>query len=553
MSSGQPKSRTKNIWIPLLLATFLTVGLISGFYLNKLIGNKRDINTVLERTDRLEEIIDLVEDNYVDTIMIDSLYTDAVAGILKHLDPHTTYIPANQFSKVNESLEGNFKGIGIEYHIVDDTAIVSMLTPNAPGIKSGITTGDKLIAVNDSIIAGVGITQTEIVKMIRNQAYPTVKLKLFRPLENKNIEVTINKNKVPINSIDAAYMLDANTGYIRIKRFSANTYAQFMVAIKSLQEQGMSKMVIDLRQNPGGYLDAATEIADEVIGGDKLLVYTQGLKIGREDYYTSKTGTFETGRLVILVDEASASASEILAGAVQDWDRGVIVGRTSYGKGLVQEQFELGDGAALRLTIARYYTPVGRSIQRPYDEGREQYELEHQNGFFNDQKLSSNSTKKPLFYTEEQHRVVYGGGGITPDVSVKVDQYSEALVRLISDPGLDDFIYDYYVKHIAIFKSLKTFKDFDATFSIHPGIDAELKFVANIINPKYSSAIWKNPKELSILHYYIKASLAKIQFNNDGYFQIMNRKDQTLLKGLEIINSDEYSRIINGQVTKPAI
>ena len=545
------KPRTKNIWLPFLLAFVLIAGLVIGFYLNKYLGSKRDFANIFERNDRLEEIIDIIHEKYVDSISSDSLYNDAISGILSHLDPHTSYIAAKDFESVNSALEGNFKGLGMEYQLVNDTPMVSMITPNSPAFFAGVETGDLLLKINDTSVANVQITKKDLVRMARNSATDQVKLDIYRPIESRTLSINIEKGEVHLKSIDAAYMLEEQTGYIRIKRFSADTYEEYLNESNRLLEQGMKKLIVDLRQNPGGYLEAATEIADEFISGNKLLVYTYGTKIGREDYNAYRTGNFETGRLVVLLDEASASASEILAGAVQDWDRGIIIGRNSYGKGLVQEQFELGDGAALRITIARYYTPVGRSIQRAYED-RTKYLAQHDPALLAAMNDSVQLKKMPKFYTEGNNRLVYGGGGIQPDInfSNKNDSYSAALSAIINDAALEQFIYQYYKSNSKQFKGLASFKDFDQTIGFGGELGKSLDRVASSITPAYAQ-VKNNPKELTLLRNYVKATLARIQFNNEGYYQIMNRSDLMLKKALMVINSDEYSKLINGERRQP--
>lgn len=550
MSDRLPKIRTKNIWIPLMLAIVLIVGLIAGFYLNKYLGSKRDFATILERNDRLEEMIDIIHEKYVDSISSDSLYNDAIEGILSHLDPHTSYIPAKDFEAVNATLEGNFKGVGMEYQIVRDTPMVSMITLNSPAFFAGIETGDQLLKINDTVVAGVNVSKAELVRRVRKNPAPEVNITLYRPIEQRTITLKIKKGEVPVGSIDAAYMLDKETGYIKIKRFSANTYDEFLKSCTYLKESGMKKLIVDVRQNAGGYLEAATEIADEFINGNKLLVYTYGSKIGRENYNAYRNGIFETGRLMIMVDEASASASEILAGAVQDWDRGVIIGRNTYGKGLVQEQFEMGDGAAMRITVARYYTPVGRSIQRSYEDGRDKYFWEQQQN----REGMDTMMRGPKFYTGENNRVVYGGGGIEPDVTVTRDEesYSPALAKIINDPRLDQFIYQYFLTHYKLFKSLQSFLDFDTRVYFDPVLTRALDVVGNEISPQYAMIVRIRPNEMKLLQNYIKASWARILYSNEGYYKVMNRSDKMLTDAQAIINGEEYSKIINGQRTKPA-
>lgn len=550
MPEKPPKTRSKNIWTPLLFALVLTIGLVGGFYLNKITGNKREFSNILDRNDRLEEMIDIISEQYVDSVSSDSLYNDAINGILSHLDPHTSYIPAKDLDAVNAALEGNFTGLGMEYQFVNDTPMVSLISPNSPSFFGGIETGDLILKVNDTLVAGVQMSKAELVKRVRKTGGKHIVLSIYRPIEGKNLSIRLKRDEVEVPSLDAAFMLDKETGYIRIKRFAANTYEEFVKALKILKETGMKKLVLDLRGNGGGFLEAATEIADEFISGNKLLVYTYGSKIGRENYKAYRNGAFENGRLVMLVDEGSASASEILAGAVQDWDRGVIVGRDTYGKGLVQEQFEMGDGAAMRITIARYYTPAGRSIQRSYDEGRAKY-------FWDKSQPQSDTNvvdKEAIFYTSRMNRPVYGGGGIRPDVIVsKFDEaYSSTLAAIVNDPRLDQFIYSYFAHNPKFFKSFGSFKEYDASVDFNGVLGQQLDATCTAISSMYRSVVKSRPAELRLLQNYVKASWARIMFNNDGFYNVMSRSDKVLKRAFEVISTDEYSKVISGDAVQPA-
>jgi carboxyl-terminal processing protease len=538
-----------NIWTPLTFSVILILGILLGFQLNKYLAKKRPISNVVERNDRLEEIIDIIGSKYVDSVSADSLYEDAVNGILKHLDPHTVYIPARDLESVTEDLEGNFKGIGVEFYILKDTLMITSVLKNGPSAEAGLQPGDKVLKVNDSSI--VGVSSEGIISKLRGLEGSSVKLSLLRTAENRKLDLNVKRGVIPIFSIDAAYMMDAQTGYIRINRFSATTYREFMKALNTLLAAGMKQMVLDLRQNPGGYLDAATAIADELIGGDKLLVYTKGRASDKEEYMSGQKGKFEHGKLVVLVDEGSASASEILAGAIQDWDRGVIIGRRSYGKGLVQEQFELGDGSALRLTIARYFTPSGRSIQRPYSKGREAYEEDFENRYKDGSltapdTLSSGDTMR--YFTEERHRVVYGGGGIKPDITTpyEINRFAGELYELLSVPELNNTIYEYFSKNSKEMSVYKTFRQFDATFVVTPQLLASLK--ANYL-PAYSkqvAKVWTDARAMDVLRNRIKATVARMLFRTNGYYQEVNKDDNVINRALNILRGSEYSAIVGG-------
>lgn len=538
-----------NIWTPLTFSVILILGILIGFQLNKYLANKRPISNALERNDRLEEIIDIIGTRYVDSVNADSLYEDAVTGILKHLDPHTVYIPARDMASVTEDLEGNFKGIGVEFYILRDTLMITSVIKDGPSYDAGLQTGDKILKVNDSSV--IGITNEKIISTLRGLEGSDVRLGLFRPSENKYLDVKVKRGVIPIYSVDAAYMIDGITGYIRINRFSATTYREFMKALNTLLKQGMTQMVLDLRQNPGGYLDAATAIADELIGGNKLLVYTEGRMSEKEKYMSGQKGKFETGRLAVLVDEGSASASEILAGAIQDWDRGVIIGRRTYGKGLVQEQFELGDGSALRLTIARYFTPSGRSIQRPYDKGREEYETDFENRFRNGS-LNAPDTAAPAdtlrYFTEERHRVVYGGGGIKPDIITPypTSRYADELYQLLSAPVLNNTIYEYYALHSREMSVYRNFQQFDASFTITPQLLGALKAGFSAEYAPQTARVWSDPQAMQFIRARIKAILARMLFRTNGYYQQVNKEDNVVLRALGILRSREYTAVVGG-------
>ncbi|MGN6509302.1 MAG: S41 family peptidase, partial [Chitinophaga sp.] len=321
----------------------------------------------------IQEVMDLLKYNYVDTLDVTAAQEEAIEGLLSHLDPHSVYIPPADVQEVNEELDGNFEGIGVEFNIIRDTVNILNVISGGPSDAAGLLTGDKILRVSDSIVVtGKTISAERIRKLLRGPRNSTVKVSLLRG--NRELDATIKRGIIPLNSVDASYMAAPGVGYIKINKFAATTYTEFMEATRKLQKLGMQKLIIDLRQNGGGLLDAATRLADELLDGNKLIVYTQGKNSPRQDYRCSRPGIFEKGALAILVDEGSASASEVLAGSVQEWDRGEIIGRRSFGKGLVQEPFDLSNGGTLRLTIARYYLHSGRSIQKSYENGREAYE-----------------------------------------------------------------------------------------------------------------------------------------------------------------------------------
>ncbi|HZE84768.1 MAG TPA: S41 family peptidase, partial [Puia sp.] len=359
------------VWLPLLFAVVMILGMLIGFRLRGNIPSTAFFKT--RKPAPVQEVMDLINLKYVDRVAMDSLGDDAVQGMLTHLDPHSVFIPAVDLSEVNEDLQGNFEGIGVEFQIFDDTVNVVNVLAGGPSDRAGMQVGDKFLKVDDSAVAGNGVTNEKIRKLLRGPGSSKVTITLLREKDHKTLQLAVQRGTIPLPAVDVSYMIRKETGYIRINKFSETTHAEFARALQQLQTQGLQKLILDLRGNGGGILQESIEIADDFLDGDKLIVYTQGSRSPKVEYRCRRDGLFEKGKLVLLTDEGTASASEVLAGAVQDWDRATIIGRRTFGKGLVQEQYQLSDGSALRLTIARYYTPTGRSIQKPYDKGHDDY------------------------------------------------------------------------------------------------------------------------------------------------------------------------------------
>ncbi|MBS1771632.1 MAG: S41 family peptidase [Bacteroidetes bacterium] len=546
MSNNKPNGL--NVWTPFLFSLILIFGMTLGFNLRDTLRGKRDIQTVIERNDRLEQVIDLINEKYVDTVNSNALYSDAVNGILSHLDPHTVYIPADEVEEVNETLEGSFFGIGVEFSIIRDTIQVTSVVADGPAEHAGVETGDQLIKVGDSMVAGVKITSDRIIRMLKGKQYTQVHVSLKTPLAAQLKQVTIKRDIVPVSSIDANIMLDATTGYIKIARFGAHTYTEFEKALQELIKAGMQQLIIDVRQNPGGYLDAAKNIADELLPGHKLIVYTQGLHSSRYEYKTGNKSSFESGKVAILIDESSASASEILAGAVQDWDRGIIVGRRSYGKGLVQEQYDMDDGSALRLTIAKYYTPSGRCIQRSYANGKDAYSEDFvhrfETGEFtgHDTLVNLDTTK---YYTANG-RVVYAGGGIKPDVYVSYDTSKRApgMLNMMYSEDVKNVVWDYFTSHRVALKQYANINQYIAAFKP----DEMVKSFLALQDPVFRKTVTKllrQPVNYNFFCMHLKAQLARILFHDNGYFSVVSREDNVVQKAAQAFNSKEYSAIIS--------
>lgn len=542
------RSGSLRVWTPLLFSLILIIGMILGFNLRDILRAKRDINTVIQRNDRLEEIIDLINERYVDSVNTNTLYEDAVNGILKHLDPHTVYIPADQLQAVNEDLEGSFFGIGVEFSIVRDTIEVTSVIKNGPAARAGIQVGDQLIKVGDSTVAGINITSAHIIHMLKGKQHTRVAITIRDASTDSLKHVAIIRDIIPIYSVDADIMLDSITGYIKIDRFSATTYDEFMAALKSLKSKGLKQLIVDLRENPGGYLDAATMIADEFLADNKLIVYTKGLHSPRTDYTAGATGLFEKGKLAILVDESTASAAEILSGAVQDWDRGIIVGRRTFGKGLVQEQYDIDDGSALRLTIAKYYTPSGRCIQRSFANGRKAYEQDFIKRFTSGELTGKDSiaTHDTTRYYTSTHRVVYGGGGISPDVYVPYDtaRLSTGLLNMLFSEELKTTLWDYFMynrKRLLQYTSLRQYtKQFDDLPFITNSYIGKLKPKAR----KNAENILAKPANKEYFNVQVKAQLARFLFHDNGYYAVNAQEDNVVQKTLQLLYSKMYLQLI---------
>jgi carboxyl-terminal processing protease len=536
------------VWTPLLFSIMLIAGMVLGFNLRDTLRTKRDIQTIVERNDRLEQIIDLISEKYVDTVNSNLLYEDAINGILSHLDPHTVYITADEYDDMNEDLEGGFFGIGVEFSIIRDTIQVTSVIENGPAEHAGVHIGDQLIKVGDSIVAGKGITSERIIKMLKGKQYSRVYVTLKEQETGKAKIVPIKRDIVPLYSVEADIMLDSITGFIKIDRFAATTYDEFSKAMKKLQGQGMKQLIVDVRQNPGGYLDAATNIADEFLDDEKLIVYTEGKSSPRIDYKAQRDGMFEKGKLAILVDETSASASEILAGALQDWDRAVIIGRTSYGKGLVQEQYDMDDGSGLRLTIAKYYTPSGRSIQRSFAKGKDAYAEEFAKRFESGEltgKVPDTQEDTVQYYTSKK-RIVYGGGGIKPDIYVPYDtnRLSSGVLNLVYGEEVKNFTWDYFLRNRAALARYKTIKSYDKGFDAAELVERYM----TTLNPqmrKTAKSILSAPANMAYFQGQLKAQLGRILFRNNGYFTVQSHNDNVVQRALQVLHGRQYSALIS--------
>lgn len=521
------------VWLPLLFAIVMVLGMLIGFRLRGNIGTTAFFKT--RKQTPVQEVLDLVNMKYVDQVSMDSLGDDAVQGMLAHLDPHSVFIPAVDLSEVNEDLQGNFEGIGIEFQIFDDTVNVMNVLAGGPSDKAGLQVGDKFLKVGDSLVAGAGITTEKIRKLLRGPGASKVTITLLRTGQRKDVNIV--RGTIPIPAVDVAYMINKETGYIRINKFSETTHAEFVRALMLLQQQGLQKLILDLRGNGGGILQKSIEIADDFLDGDKLIVYTVGAKSPKVEYRCQREGLFEKGKLALLTDEGTASASEVLAGALQDWDRATIIGRRTFGKGLVQEQYQLSDGSALRLTVARYYTPTGRSIQKSYGKDHEDYNEEVYHRFHDGEVLHGDTSthQGPAYKTlGPDKRTVFGGGGITPDIFVGFDTSTLAknITALYVDGTLGRFIYTYYTQHLPVFQSFKGPADFITGFHDDDKLWHSLAAYAarDTIN---ISAI--PPRDKEILQHRLRALLARQIWRTQGYFEVSNAYDSAVKKALEVL------------------
>lgn len=520
-----------NPYAPFIYALVLASGIMLGYVINTITAGKNSF--VNQRYDKIDDILNYVDAKYVDTINRAQLLDKTIDGMLANLDPHSVYIPATDVSETNESLEGNFEGIGIEFFIVQDTITVVNAISGGPSETVGIKAGDRILKINDTTVAGVKIKDTDVKKKLRGPKDTKVKVSVLRSGSRNLIDFNISRDKIPLYSIDASYLMNKETGYIRINTFSSTTHQEFAERLRKLQEQGMKKLVIDLRSNPGGYLQAATTIADELISGKKLLVYTMGKAYERQDYLASKDGLFEQGDLVVLIDQNSASASEILSGAIQDWDRGTVIGRTSFGKGLVQEQYDLRDGSAMRLTIARYYTPSGRCIQRPYDKGKEAYdniliERYMRGEFVHEDSIQSKDT---TVYKTKNGRKVYGGGGIRPDIFVPMDTSADNDFFYTVRANVPEFVYKYSSTHANLFDKYNAKEDFKTGFTVTSELVDEFYRYAETAGLKRNAEKEKRVQEK--LKLTLKAFLAKQIWRTDGFYYIFNDDDEVVKAALE--------------------
>lgn len=497
---------------------------------------------------------------YVDPVDEDKLVEEAIIKMLAQLDPHSTYNNAEEVKKMNEPLQDNFEGIGVQFQMIEDTLLVIQPVSNGPSEKVGILAGDRIVAVNDTAIAGVKMSTEDIMGRLRGPKGSEVKLTIVRRGVDDSLYFTVKRDKIPILSLDAAYMIQPKTGYIRINRFGATTAEEFISSLKELQKKGMKDLILDLQGNGGGYLNAAIDLANEFLQQKELIVYTEGRAARRSDFFAKGTGNFKSGRLIVLVDEYSASASEILTGAIQDWDRGVVVGRRSFGKGLVQRPIDLPDGSMIRLTIARYYTPSGRCIQKPYDntaslDGRikgdgsqERYNQELIDRFNHGEMIHADSihfADSLKVQTKRLARTVYGGGGIMPDYFVPIDttQYTDYHRNLVAKGVVIKATTGYIEKHRKeLNDKYKKFETFNDKFEIDDNFLADIRALADKEKIEFDEK--QCNQSLPLIKTQLKALIARDLWDMNEYFQVMNSTNNSVQQALKILQDGTYEQTL---------
>ena len=494
-----------------------------------------------EQSFKFSRVLSLVNTYYVDTVNDNKLVEDAIIAMLKDLDPHSIYISKKEIKEMNEPLEGNFEGVGIQFNILNDTLMVVATIPGGPSEKIGILAGDRIINIDTAMVAGVGLKNSTVIKKLRGKKGTVVNVKIKRHGEKELIDFSITRDKIPIYSLDAAYMVKKDIGYVKLNRFAATSMKELMPAFNKLKSQGAKNIILDLRGNGGGYLNIALDLADQFIEKDKLLLFTKGINSPRNTYNSTDNTSFPKGRVVVLVDEGSASASEIVTGAIQDCDRGVVIGRRTFGKGLVQRPFNLPDGSMMRLTIARYYTPSGRCIQKPYDKGVKAYSMDIINRYNSGQLTDADSIHFPdslKYQTLTYKRTVYGGGGIMPDIFVPLDttKITDYYAKIRRKGITNKITIEYIDKNREKLKAkYKNFTNFDKNFEIGQEI------IDKLVAEAEKQGIKKNPeqleKSLNDIKLILKALIANDLFDTSEFYQVVNKTDKTFLKAVEVISN----------------
>ncbi|MBT8243985.1 MAG: S41 family peptidase [Winogradskyella sp.] len=527
-------------YIPLIIGVAIAIGVFIGGKLNFTDTSDR-LFTTNSKKDKLNRLIDYIDYEYVEEVNTDSIVDVTVNGILDNLDPHSTYIPKKDLERVTQNMRGDFVGIGINYYPYKDTLAVIRPTEGGPSQRAGIIGGDRIIMADGDSIIGDNFDTDKISKRLKGKKGTKVNLKVYRPLTKEFLVIKVKRSDIPIKSVEAAYMLTNSLGYIKINRFAESTYKEFKRALDRLQDKGATKLALDLRDNPGGFLGIAEEIADEFLEKGKLILFTKNKKEKRENAYATSRGDFEEGEVYILINESSASASEVIAGALQDNDKGVIVGRRSYGKGLVQREMALGDGSAVRLTVSRYYTPTGRSIQKPYNNGQSKsYYRDYYKRLRNGELMNAESilVDDSLKFTTPNGKVVYGGGGIIPDVFVPIDRsFNNETINYLRRAGyFGFFVFEELDKSRAIYDGVSK-RDFIDNFVVSDDIVVRFQDYVNRQEGTKISFVAFN----DVVKLLIKATLARQLYDDNSFEEIVNRSD-IMIDEVILLSQEEFDR-----------
>jgi carboxyl-terminal processing protease len=519
------------VLFPILLACAVVLGMMLNSVFQKGTGVEPGIFQLQNSGNKLDVVLDMIEEDYVDTVSSVDLVEKAIPAILKDLDPHTVYIPAKDLQRVNEDLKGNFGGIGVQFIRYQDTVAIVRVIPGGPSEIAGIKAGDRIVMVDDSLVAGIKMTDKDIIDRLKGPKGTPVKIGIYRRGEKTIIDKELLRGSIPVSSVDVAYMISDTTGYIKVSRFAATTYFEFSEGLQKLSGLGMKQLIVDLRGNTGGYLSEATNMINEFLSEGKMIVYTQGKSQPKTDYMSNGNGQFQDLPIMVLIDEVSASASEIFAGAIQDNDRGKIVGRRSFGKGLVQEQRSLPDGSALRLTVARYYTPTGRCIQKSYENGKDDYynDLNHRflNGEF--EKQDSIHFNDSLKFVTPGGNIVYGGGGVMPDMFIPVDTsgYSNYFRELRGKGIIYQYAFSFVDDHRKEMLELKDYKAVLAFINHQPVVKELVAYAKNKGLKPDSKGL---AQSLNVIEIQLKAYIARDVIDDDGFYPIIKDLDKTLLE-----------------------
>lgn len=528
-------SKRRYVWLPLWIALGVAIGIFIGNTFS--IFNSR--KSLFYRGDKLEAILEYINESYVDTVDIQGLVEEAIPGLIAGLDPHSNYFSVKDMEITGDELADHFSGIGVQFRLQKDSIVVVGLVAGGPSEAAGILPGDRIIYVNDSLFAGNKVTNEKVMSNLKGPKGSSVKLGIKRPTEQKIIDIKVKRDDVPVNSVDVSFSPVDRVGYIKVSKFAGNTFNEFIAAISKLKSQGADSFIVDLRQNSGGYLNAAIDMINEFLNGGDLIVYTEGRAFPRASSYATGSGTCKDNQIVVLIDESSASASEVFAGAIQDSDRGLVIGRRSYGKGLVQSQVPFKDGSALRLTIARYYTPSGRCIQKSYEMGKGgDYSQDLMNRFLRGEFDSADSIKMvglPLFETASG-RPVYGNDGVMPDIFIPRDTtgINSYYSKVMGQGMLFDYVFMYSDMHREKLKKFKTSQEMAAYLSKQP-------LLQNLVSYAENQGLRQRPyliaESRTLLQTQLEAYIVRDFFGEDGFYPILLRNDVVLKKAIEMIKA----------------